>query len=101
LRHAVGAGTRDLRVSNRADRVRDPAGPVHRPAGGRWNSFEVTAAGDTFTMVLTGQTTVDRVRHAQFANGGIAMRHGNGVTGPGGAVHDTGVVRFRKVEIIA
>jgi hypothetical protein len=70
-------------------------------AGGRWNTFEITAAGDAFTVVLNGQTTVDRVRHAQFANGRIALQHGNGVPGPGGAVNDTGVVRFRKVEIIA
>jgi hypothetical protein len=70
-------------------------------AGGRWNTFEITAAGDAFTVVLNGQKTVDAVRHAQFATGRIALQHGNGVPGPGGAVNDTGVVRFRTVEIIA
>lgn len=70
-------------------------------AGGRWNLFEITAAGDAFTVVLNGQKTVDAVRNARFANGRIALQHGNGVPGPGGAVNDTGVVRFRKVEIIA
>jgi hypothetical protein len=70
-------------------------------AGGRWNLFEITAAGDAFTVVLNGQKTVDGVRDARFANGRIALQHGAGVPGPGGAVNDTGAVRFRKVEIIA
>ncbi len=68
-------------------------------AGGRWNSYEITAAGDTFTVVLNGQKTVDRARDARFATGRIALQHGLGVPGPGGAVNDGGVVRFRKVEI--
>lgn len=68
-------------------------------AGGRWNLFEITAAGDAFTVVLNGQKTVDAVRDARFATGRIALQHGLGVPGPGGAVNDTGVVRFRKVEI--
>jgi hypothetical protein len=68
-------------------------------AGGRWNSFEITAAGDALTVVLNGQKTADAVRNARFATGRIALQHGNGVPGPGGAVNDTGVVRFRKVEI--
>src|SRR4051812_25187511 len=66
-------------------------------AGGRWNVFEITAAGDAFTVVLNGQKTVDAARDARFANGRIALQHGLGVPGPGGAVNDTGVVRFRKV----
>jgi hypothetical protein len=70
-------------------------------AGGRWNLFEITAAGDALTVVLNGQKTVDAVRDARFANGRIALQHGAGVPGPGGAVNDTGVVRFRKVEIMA
>lgn len=68
-------------------------------AGGRWNVLEITAAGDAFTVVLNGQKTVDAARNARFATGRIALQHGLGVPGPGGAVNDTGVVRFRKVEI--
>lgn len=68
-------------------------------AGGRWNLLEITAAGDAFTVVLNGQKTVDAVRNARFATGRIALQHGLGVPGPGGAVNDIGVVRFRKVEI--
>jgi Domain of Unknown Function (DUF1080) len=68
-------------------------------AGGRWNLFEITAAGDAFTVVLNGQKTADAVRDSRFATGRIALQHGLGVPGPGGAVNDSGVVRFRKVEI--
>ncbi|WP_198375923.1 3-keto-disaccharide hydrolase [Neoroseomonas rubea] len=70
-------------------------------AGGRWNTYEITAAGDAFTVVLNGQKTVDAVRDARFATGRIALQHGLGVPGPGGAVNDSGVVRFRRVEIRA
>lgn len=70
-------------------------------AGGRWNLFEITAAGDAFTVVLNGQTTADAVRDPRFANGRIALQHSLGVPGPGGAVNDQGVVRFRKIEIRA
>jgi hypothetical protein len=70
-------------------------------AGGRWNLFEITAAGDAFTVLFNGQKTADAVRDARFATGRIALQHGPGVPGPGGAVNDRGVVRFRKVEIKA
>lgn len=68
-------------------------------AGGRWNTFEITARGDALTVVLNGQKTADAVRNSRFATGRIALQHGLGVPGPGGAVNDRGVVRFRKVEI--
>ncbi len=68
-------------------------------AGGRWNVMEITARGDAFTVVLNGQTTVNAARNARHANGRIALQHGLGVPGAGGAVNDRGVVRFRKVEI--
>ena len=70
-------------------------------AGGRWNLFEITAAGDAFTVVLNGQKTADAVRNARFETGRIALQHAPGVPGPGGAVNDRGVVRFRRVEIRA
>ncbi len=43
--------------------------------------------------------SADAVRDSRFANGRIALQHGLGVPGPGGAVNDRGVVRFRKVDI--
>jgi hypothetical protein len=62
-------------------------------AGGRWNVYEITAKGDTFTVILNGQKTVDGAKSDKFASGRIALQHGKGVT------DESGVVKFRKVEI--
>ena len=70
-------------------------------AGGRWNTFEITARGDRFTVVLNGQKTVDGARDGKHASGRIALQHGDGVKDAAGVVNDRGVVRFRKVEIRA
>jgi hypothetical protein len=64
-------------------------------AGGKWNVYEITAKGDTFTVVLNGQKTVDAAHADRFAKGRIALQHGKGVS------DETGVVKFRKVEIKA
>jgi hypothetical protein len=68
-------------------------------AGGRWNTFDITARGDSFTVILNGQKTVDGARDAKHASGRIALQHGDGVKDAAGVVNDRGVVRFRKVEI--
>jgi hypothetical protein len=68
-------------------------------AGGRWNTFEITARGDTLTVVLNGQTTVNGVRDGKHARGRIALQHGAGVRDASGVPNDRGVIRFRKVEI--
>jgi hypothetical protein len=62
-------------------------------AGGKWNLYEITAKGNTFTVILNGQKTVDGAQADKFASGHIALQHGNGVT------DESGVVKFRKVEI--
>ncbi len=62
-------------------------------AGGQWNVYEITAKGDTFTVVLNGKKTVDSAKSDKFASGRIALQHGKGVT------DESGVVKFRKVEI--
>ena len=62
-------------------------------AGGKWNVYEITAKGDTFTVVLNGQKTVDGAKAGKFAAGHIALQHGKG------ASDESGVVKFRKVEI--
>jgi hypothetical protein len=62
-------------------------------AGGKWNVYEITAKGDTFTVVLNGQKTVDGAHADKFAKGRIALQHGKGVS------DETGIVKFRKVEI--
>jgi hypothetical protein len=68
-------------------------------AGGKWNVYEITAKGSTFTVVLNGQKTVDGVQDAKLASGRIALQHGLGVKDDKGVANDKGVVKFRKVEI--
>ena len=70
-------------------------------AGGRWNTMEITAKGDSFTVVLNGQTTVNGARDAKHARGRIALQHGAGVRDAAGVANDRGVIRFRKLEIQA
>ena len=68
-------------------------------AAGKWNTYEITAKGSTFTVVLNGQKTVDAVQDAKLANGRVALQHGLGVKDANGVANDKGVVKFRKVEI--
>jgi hypothetical protein len=68
-------------------------------AAGKWNVYEITAKGDTFTVTLNGQKTVDRARDAKHASGHIALQHGLGLKDDKGVANDKGVVKFRKVEI--
>jgi hypothetical protein len=68
-------------------------------AGGRWNSFDITARGDSFTVILNGQTTANGARDARFARGPIALQHGAGIRDAAGVVNDRGVIRFRRVDI--
>jgi hypothetical protein len=67
-------------------------------AAGKWNVYEITAKGSTFTVTLNGQKTVDGAQDAKLASGRIALQHGLGVV-TNGVVNDRGVVKFRKVEI--
>ena len=62
-------------------------------AAGKWNTYEITAKGPEFTVVLNGQKTVDGARDEKFKSGPIALQYGAGV------VKDKGVIKFRKVEI--
>jgi hypothetical protein len=55
-------------------------------AGGKWNTYEITAKGPRLTVVLNGVQTVD-VQDSKFARGPIALQWGRGV------------VKFRKVQI--
>jgi hypothetical protein len=68
---------------------------------GKWSVYEITAKGDTFTVVLNGQKTVDGAKDAKHASGRIALQHGLGNKDANGVVNDKGVVKFRKVEIKA
>ncbi|MGB7037235.1 MAG: DUF1080 domain-containing protein [Xanthobacteraceae bacterium] len=62
-------------------------------AGGKWNVYEISAKGDTFTVILNGKKTVDNAKADKFAKGRIALQHGKGVS------DESGTVKFRKVEI--
>ena len=64
-------------------------------AAGKWNTYEITAKGSEFTVVLNGQTTVKGAKDDKFKNGPIALQCAPGV------VKDKGVIKFRKVEIKA
>ena len=72
--------------------------PMPRAAG-KWNVYEITAKGSTFTVRLNGQTTVDGAHDTKFASVAIALQHGLGVKDDKGVPNDRGVVKFRKVEI--
>jgi len=62
-------------------------------AGGKWNTYEITARGTNLVVVLNGQKTVD-VNDSKLAQGPFALQFGNGAKdAPGGAI------KFRKVEI--
>ena len=63
--------------------------PVSEPrpmAGGRWNTYLITARGDHLVAVLNGRKTAD-VRDSSHDLGVFALQWGNGT------------IRFRKVQI--
>ena len=55
-------------------------------AGGKWNTYEITARGNRLTLVLNGEKTVD-IEDSKLASGPIALQWGRGL------------VKFRKFEI--
>ena len=57
-------------------------------AGGKWNTYEISARGTRLVLIFNGIKTVD-VEDAKLASGPIALQWGRGT------------IRFRKVEIRA
>jgi hypothetical protein len=55
-------------------------------AGGRWNTYEITAKGRHITVVLNGTKTAE-LHNGLFSEGPFALQHG------------AGVIKFRKVAI--
>jgi hypothetical protein len=55
-------------------------------AGGKWNTYEITAKGRQITVMLNGQKTAE-LHNGLFAEGALALQHGSGV------------IKFRKVAI--
>ena len=63
-------------------------------AGGRWNTYEITAKGPRLVVMLNGAQTA-QLEHDQFAEGPIALQYGTlpPKGEPGGAI------KWRKVQI--
>ena len=61
------------------------ASPLSK-AGGRWNTFEITAIGPRVIVKMNGQQTVD-MSDRSFFHGPFSLQYGSGV------------VKFRKVQI--
>jgi Domain of Unknown Function (DUF1080) len=55
-------------------------------AGGKWNTFEVSAKGRQITVVLNGQKTAE-LHNGLFVEGPLTLQHG------------AGVIKFRKVAV--
>jgi hypothetical protein len=55
-------------------------------AGGKWNTFEITAKGRHLVVVLNGQKTVD-YNNGLFTEGPFTLQYG------------AGVIKFRKVAV--
>ena len=62
-------------------------------AGGKWNTFVITAKGTNLIVEFNGVQTVN-INDSKFASGPIALQFGNGPKdAPGGAI------KWRKVQI--
>ena len=62
-------------------------------AGGKWNTFLITAKGTNLIVEMNGVQTVN-INDSKFASGPFALQFGNGPKdAPGGAI------KWRKVEI--
>jgi len=62
-------------------------------AGGKWNTYEITAKGPQMIVVLNGTKTVD-IQNSQFPEGPISLQFGNLDKGAPG-----GPIKWRKVQI--
>jgi hypothetical protein len=62
-------------------------------AGGKWNTFDITAKGSQLTVVLNGVQTVN-IQNSQFAQGPFALQYGSGPKNTLG-----GPIKWRKVQI--
>jgi hypothetical protein len=67
--------------------------PIINKAGGRWNTYEITAKGAELTVKLNGVVTAT-TQDSKFAGGPFALQFGPGVKGVTG-----GPIKWRKVQI--
>jgi Domain of Unknown Function (DUF1080) len=66
--------------------------PAKYKAEGKWNTLDVTAKGDTVTVVFNGEKTVE-LKDSKFAQGPFSLQFGNHGKMPGG------VIKWRKVQV--
>jgi hypothetical protein len=67
--------------------------PLTNKAGGRWNTYEISAKGPQLTVKLNGVQTVS-IQDGKHASGPFALQYGAGVQGARG-----GPIKWRKVQI--
>ncbi len=67
--------------------------PIVYKAGGKWNTYEITAKGSQLTVVLNGVQTVN-VENSKFAQGPFSLQFGSGAKGAPG-----GPIKWRKVQV--
>jgi len=67
--------------------------PLAHKAGGRWNTYEITAKGPQLTVMFNGVQTVN-IQDGKHASGAFALQYGAGVRGAPG-----GPIKWRKVQI--
>ena len=65
--------------------------PIYK-AGGKWNTYEITAKGSNIVVEFNGQKTVD-IQNTKFAQGPFSLQFGNHGKQPGGPI------RWRKVQV--
>jgi hypothetical protein len=62
-------------------------------AGGKWNTYEITAQGPELTVVFNGVVTV-HTRDSSFKEGPFSLQYGGGANNTRG-----GTIRWRKLQI--
>jgi len=67
--------------------------PGRYKAGGKWNTYEITAIGPEITVKLNGEVTVS-MRDSKFREGPFTLQYGAGAKDTRG-----GTIRWRKVQI--
>ena len=67
--------------------------PLQNTAGGKWNTYEITAKGNQLTVKLNGVQTAN-AQDGKHASGPFALQMGPGVKGVQG-----GPIKWRKVQI--
>ena len=62
-------------------------------AGGKWNTFLITARGNNLIVEMNGVQTVN-IEDGKFPSGPFALQFGNGPNDAPG-----GVIKWRKVQV--